>query len=225
VCPTLARRSPSILSANRPGPNQLITIWGAAADFINEGQTDPAVPVTNLAAAITALADAGGKNFIVANLPRLGSYLPPTLVQPSLDLSPSGRQALDSLTLAYDAQLAAQLDRLGANLGISVHLLDIDAIIQEVRADPARFGFTNVTDAALDDGVISGQGYFIYDSTPGHPTTQAHLLFADQAFASVVPEPPSLVLLTTGLSTAVVGLILWRRGRLPSLKALTPSPH
>src|SRR3954466_12529633 len=52
------------------------TAWAGDREVIESailnGQTNPSVPVANLTAAITALAGAGGRTFIVQNLPELG---------------------------------------------------------------------------------------------------------------------------------------------------------
>ena len=57
----------NFLAGNTLSATQLVVIDGGANDFFN-GQTDPSVPVANLAAAIRALAGAGGRTFIVQNL-------------------------------------------------------------------------------------------------------------------------------------------------------------
>ena len=85
---------------------QLITIWGGANDFLNAGVTDPTIPVANLASEITTLAAAGGKQFLVPNLPLLGE-LPATNTLPMAQ-----RQGLDGLSLAFDGLLAAKLTQL-----------------------------------------------------------------------------------------------------------------
>jgi phospholipase/lecithinase/hemolysin len=73
-------------------------------------------------------------------------------------------------------------------------------------ADPAAYGFTNVTHSALADGVLSGQGYLFWDIV--HPTTVGHQFISDIAYATV-PEPSSAML----LATAGCALIAWSKVR------------
>ena len=72
-------------------------------------------------------------------------------------------------------------------LGITIYQPDINIFLQNALANPAQYGFTNVTASALGDGVLSGQGYLFWDDI--HPTTVGHQIIADFAAASMVPEP------------------------------------
>ena len=72
-------------------------------------------------------------------------------------------------------------------------------------ANPAQYGFTDVTTSALGDGVLSGQGYLFWDAI--HPTTAGHQFIADVA-AAMVPEPSSIILLiSAGGPLAFWGMI------------------
>jgi phospholipase/lecithinase/hemolysin len=182
------------LSAHTLGANQLVVIDGGANDFLNAGKTDPSVPVANLAAAITALADAGGRTFIVQNLPQLGE------IPATAGLSQAQRDALDQLSLAYDSLLGRTLDQLHSSLGVTIGQVDLNGFLTDVRANPSSYGFTNTTTSALGDGVLTGDGYLFWDAV--HPTTAADKFIGDLAFASVVPEPGGMVLFAIG--TAVL---------------------
>ena len=179
---------------------QLITIWGGANDFLNANVTDPTIPVANLASEISTLAAAGGKQFLVPNLPLLGE-LPATNTLPTAE-----RLGLDGLSLAFDGLLAARLTQLQSDLGVTIHQFDDQTIFANILASPAAYGFTNVTTSALGDGVLSADGYFFWDSV--HPTTAAQQLIGNTA-AAMVPEPSSLTLLLAGGCT----LIAWRQAR------------
>ncbi|WP_165228924.1 SGNH/GDSL hydrolase family protein [Aquisphaera insulae] len=184
--------------------SQLVTIWGGANDFLNAGLTDPAVAVANLSAAITKLAAAGASQFIVPNLPLLGE-LPVTNTLPD-----AVRQALDGLTMAFNAMLAQELTKLDATLGITIHQLDIATVFQEMLADPSKYGLTNVTDSALDSGNFTGAGYLFWDNV--HPTTSVQERIGHAAAATVIPEPSSLALLAIG-GCAVVPMLRPRARR------------
>jgi 3-phytase len=187
------------LGGHTPQPGQLFVIEAGANDIFN-GQTNPLVPVANLAAGITALADAGAREFLVGNVPLLGD------TPFGRSLSPADRAGLNVLTGAYDALLAAELDSLQASLGVTIHKLDLAGLLEEAIADPAKFGFTNVTDSALFSGVLDGKGYLFWDTV--HPTAQTGEIIAARALDAVIPAPGTLSLLGVG----VIGLcVVFRR--------------
>jgi len=167
------------------GADTLLTVWAGANDFLYGGQTDPTVSVSNVAAAITTLAGAGGSQFLVANLPMLGA-IPATSGLPQAQ-----RDGLNYLSYAYNALLKAKVGELEQSLGITIRYLDIDHYLQQMVANPSAFGLTNVTDEMRKSGATDG--YLFWDDV--HPTTQVHGLIADLAYDAVVPEPSSIVLL------------------------------
>jgi len=188
------------LGGNTPSASQLFTIWGGANDFLIAGQTDPSIPVANIGQEITELAAAGAKQFLVGNLPLLGA-LP---LASSLTLAQ--QQGLDYLSMTFDTMLQAEVNQLNSSLGVHITIMNVAGLFEDVLANPANYGFTNVTTGALEDGVLSGQGYLFWDEE--HPTTVGHQFIAGIAAASI-PEPSSFVL----LATAVCGLtVVWGRG-------------
>ena len=52
-------------------PNALYVVFGGANDYLNGGQTNPAIPVANITNEITTLAGHGARYFLVPNLPDL----------------------------------------------------------------------------------------------------------------------------------------------------------
>jgi phospholipase/lecithinase/hemolysin len=194
--PNIGSQISTYLATNTPMSTQLFTIWGGANDFLNGGITNPAVPVANLVNEITTLAAAGGKLFMVPNLPLLGE-LPATNTSPA-----SG--ALNYLTLTFDSMLHTQLDQLQQQLGITIYQLDVNSVFQNIMADPSAYGLTNVTDPAYLDPNYNGQGYLFWDTV--HPTTEIQALIGATAFA-MVPEPSSLTLVLI----AAPLLLVWRR--------------
>jgi phospholipase/lecithinase/hemolysin len=196
--PNIGLQISTYLASHTPLSTQLFTIWGGANDFLNGGVTNPAVPVNNLISEITTLAAAGGKQFMVPNLPTLGD-LPATNTLPQ-----ANRDALNHLTLSFDSMLYSQLNQLQGQLGITIHQVDIDSVFQNIIANPGAYGLTNVTDSAIADGNLSGQGYLFWDTV--HPTTVVQEVIGNAAFATV-PEPSSLTLVLI----AAPLLLAWRR--------------
>jgi len=207
--PNIGSQISTYLATNTPSSTQLITIWGGANDFLNAGQIDPTVPVANLAAEITTLAAAGGKLFMVPNLPLLGD-IPATNTMPQ-----QVRDELNLLSGTFDSLLKSELNTLEQSLGITIYQPNIEGLFESVLANPSAYGFTNVTDSALADGVTSGQGYLFWDTV--HPTTAAGQIIADVAFGSMVPEPSSITLV---LIAAAVVLLAWRQR---SVSRIAPS--
>jgi phospholipase/lecithinase/hemolysin len=190
----------TFLASNTLNDHQLVTLWAGANDFLNAGVTDPAIPLANIAAEITTLAAAGGKMFMVPNLPLLGG-LPATNTLPD-----AVRQGLDGLTLAFNSGLHTELNQLQSSLGVTIFQLDVNGVFGQILADPGSFGLTTVTTSALNDGVLSGQGYLFWDTV--HPTTAVQERIGALA-ASMVPEPSSLTLLL-GAGGVLIG---WSRIR------------
>ena len=208
--PNIGSQISTYLASNTPLSTQLITIWGGANDFLNGGVTNPAVPVANLISEITTLAAAGGKQFLVPNLPLLGD-LPATNTLPQ-----ANRDALNFLTLTFDSMLYSQLNQLQGKLGITIHQVDIDSVFQNIIANPGAYGLTNVTDSAIADGNLSGQGYLFWDTV--HPTTVIQALIGATAFATVVLEPSSLTLVLI----AAPLLLAWKRRAAVTSPGLRP---
>lgn len=200
VPPGMANQVAAYLAGNTPGGSELFVLWGGANDFFN-GQTDPSVPVANLSGEITALAAAGATSFSVHNLPPLG--------QVPAFLGSDQQELLDNLTSAFNSLLSVELARLRSDLDVGIFELDVHAVFTDVIANPASYGLTNVTEPALDNGIVvpNPEEYLFWDLV--HPTATGHL-----GIANAYPEPASIVLLATGgLGLIVLAL----RRRLPGL--------
>jgi phospholipase/lecithinase/hemolysin len=196
--PNLLTQVSGFTATKTLNPNQLVTIWAGGNDFLN-GQTNPFIPADNIAAAITQLAADGGKKFLVPNLPMLDQ------VPLALTLPAAQQAGLHSLSLAFNSRLKSDLTQLQSSLGVTIYQVDVASLFNNIQANPAHYGFTNVTNSALGDGVPSGNGYLFWDSI--HPTSAGHSLIADAAFAQATPEPSTFFL----MATAGAGFIAWRR--------------
>ena len=72
---------------------------------------------------------------------------------------------------------------LQSSLGVQIHMLNINSLMNSVLANPSQYGLTNVTNAALLSG-SNGTGYLFWD--PYHPTTQVDAVIGEVA-AQAVP--------------------------------------
>jgi len=178
------------LSGGPADPNSLYVIWAGSNDYLN-GQTNPLIPSSNVASAVGALASLGATQFMVLNLPPLG-MIPQSIANPNPIVAPT----LDALSVAHNTLLAQQLTALDAALPITIYQPNIFDLYRSIQADPAAYGFTNITTGALLDGNLAATGYMFWDAE--HPTAAAHALIGERALEAV-PEPSTLALATVGL--------------------------
>lgn len=215
--PTLPTQLGMYLQAtgNKADPNTLYTVWGGANDvFYNVamaqlGQLTQAQVQANLQTAavtelgmIQTLGKAGARYVMVFNLPNIG------LTPSALAAGPQGAAQLTGLSILYNNTLNSGL----ASAGVNIIPVNSYAILNEIVADPARYGFTNVTQPACTGG--DGSSFECLPAgTPGatvtyqpgtentylfadgvHPTTAAHAMLAQYA-ESIITAPGEMSLL------------------------------
>jgi phospholipase/lecithinase/hemolysin len=191
------------LAGNTPAAGQLFTIWAGGNDLLINGQTNPLIPAQNIANEVTTLALAGAKQFLIPNLPSLGEI-------PAVNQIPAQQAAANAWSAGFDAALQADLAPLQKALGIQIHTLNIQGLLQNIIANPSQFGFTNVTGQAINPS-LNGNGYLFWDQE--HPTTAADSIIGEAA-SQAVPEPSMLLVFGSMICAAAV----WsrRRGRAPA---------
>jgi outer membrane lipase/esterase len=185
-------------------PNTLYTVWIGANDiFVNvaaagAGQITPAQVQANVATAATQtlqqiarLRDAGARYVMVFNLPDIGKT-PAGLANPTVPFS-----ALSGL---FNSTLQAGL----ASLNVNIIPMNVFGLLNEVIANPAPYGFTNVTTPACTTpssitctqatlvAPNAAQNYLFADDV--HPTPAGHQIIADLAEAEITaPAQMSLL--------------------------------
>ncbi|MGH8233138.1 MAG: autotransporter domain-containing protein [Rhodanobacteraceae bacterium] len=150
---------------------------------------------------IQQLGKAGARYVMVFNLPNIG------LTPSGLAQGPTAAAQLTGLTLTYNNTLNTGL----AKAGVNIIPINSFAMLNEIVADPSRYGFTNVTQPACTGGDGSsfecgpaGSGapvtyqpgtentYLFADGV--HPTTAAHAELAQYA-ESIIVAPGEMSLL------------------------------
>jgi phospholipase/lecithinase/hemolysin len=104
--------------------------------------------------------------------------------------------------LAFNAEWQADIAKLQSQ-GIDVIGVDTNALFASILADPALYGFTNVTASAQGLTGVNPDQYLFWDDL--HPTTAADTLIAETALADFenAPEPATLAVVFLGLGALV----------------------
>lgn len=193
--------------------SSLVMVWGGPNNIFLGAETggDPSVYIpaalNDLANDLLMLAGMGARHLFVPSMADLG------LTPEARGMGPAAMAGLSALSAAYNsglAQVLAGLETAFDPLGIDLYTFDTAAFFAAVTADPAAFGYSNVTDSCLYTAPAVCSTYLYFDNV--HPTTTTHELLGLQfAMAlGLVPEPAS-----TGL-LLVAALALWgvrRRAR------------
>lgn len=179
-------------------------IWAGTNDYL-QGEKDINVPVNNLTSAVKSIVAFGGKNIVVVNLPDLGK-VPGTR---TTDRAAS----LNNLTRKHNAELATSIDKLRQQLNsdITLKYLDANSLFNQVIGNPAKYGFTNVTQACLKEKIVCSNPdrYLFWDTI--HPTTATHKLLVELASPVLKDESKSSIFSMPQLPivlTAVIFVIL-----------------
>jgi len=175
------------------GGNNARAALGAVAGGANPATT-AAATAASFAADVGSIVDqlqaAGAQHIVVWNTPNLG--LAPAV-------SAAGAAAFGSfLAGTMNGALAT---RLAGEAGVSI--FDAYGFGTTLAANPAAFGFTNVTDAC---GAAAGADCSKYAYWDGiHPTTAVHAAVANAMLVAVIPEPETYALFALGLA-----VVAWR---------------
>jgi len=207
-------------------PNALYTLWIGGDDArailasnpsSNQAAIDVATSVGNIDSAIARLAGYGAKNFLVVTVPDLGK------TPEAISTGPFGVAVASALAASFDNLLVngstvagiPSLSGLATLDSLNLKVLDSYSLIDGIVAQPAPFGFTDVTDPCLVGAVNFAGGtvcanpnqFLFWDYI--HPTATGHAIVAADAFQVLAPEPATVLLIGVG----VLALFL-ARGRL-----------
>ncbi|HYE52420.1 MAG TPA: autotransporter domain-containing protein [Azospirillaceae bacterium] len=159
----------------------------------------------NAANAASRLVQAGARNVLLFNLPNLGDT-----VAGRAGGAAASAQA-NQLTAVHNTFLAGFARDVSAATGANVILVDINSSLQAVFANPATYGFNNLTIPCFTGTALTGvcatqqgaQGTLFFDAV--HPTTTAHALTAQfvSGTLSAVFEAPETVAARTQLGLAM----------------------
>lgn len=163
----------------------LFVVWGGPNDWLAPSPLDLTPDaiigraVANELGIVSGLLSLGVSNILVPGMPDLG------LTPYFSGLGPSIAADATAFADIFNAQLEGAL----AALSPDIVFYDTAALFRSVVANPAAYGFSNVSDYCFD--LAPCDGYLFFDDF--HPTTAAHALLASE-FARAVPEPATLTL-------------------------------
>jgi phospholipase/lecithinase/hemolysin len=173
-----------------PSPNALYTVWAGSNDVLdiaNSGET-PAQQqisvqqaVTNETVSIDGLIAHGAKDLVVMDVPDLAKT-PYEMARPASDAT-SG-----TLAQEFNTDLGAALRAIVASGAASIDYVDTYGLLDAAIANPAAYGFTNVTQPVWSGTLVDSHsgtlaatggaqnGYLFFDDL--HPTSAGHALLA-----------------------------------------------
>jgi phospholipase/lecithinase/hemolysin len=200
---TLAVRAQinSYLSANTPGSNTLLAPWwaGLSADLCTS-HLPVAQVVSNYAMNMSLLANAGGRIFVVPNV--MPFYYAPRF---------SGDAYVRSIDYTnLNARMDREVQILRTNFGLTIFRFNMYDLVVGLWANPAAYGFTNLTGAANGCVGCDRSQYFWWDDV--HASAAGHRFMGTEMYRCLTP--PLVIALQTGVPSGLVEL-QWQGGSPP----------
>jgi phospholipase/lecithinase/hemolysin len=171
--------------------NGLFVVWGGPDDFLATPPGTVAGAVSDLVGIVTTLQGLGAQHILVPGMPDLG------LTPYFQSLGPAGIFEGTEITDAFNADLQASLPK-------GVVFYNTATLLDEMVADPSKYGFTNVTDPCFNGTTVCSDPsqYLFWDSF--HPTTAADAFAAEAFEAAAVPEPATVALVPLALALCFI---------------------
>jgi phospholipase/lecithinase/hemolysin len=170
-------------------PDALFITWAGGNDMRDlVGNASPLAAIDSaldqLTGVIGNLISSGASTLLVPNLPDLGRI-------PEFASSANAASA-SAVTNSWNSGLLSRMSNLAAMTSANIFFLDVFSLFDDLLSSPATFGFSNTTDECRSVTTILGvpvaenecanaDQFVFWDEI--HPTTAAHELLGDSAFA------------------------------------------
>ncbi len=164
--------------------DMLFAIWIGGNDIAN-GETDYSLIADAVHDALERIATDGGREFLVLNIPNIGSI-------PRFNSNAPDSVKFTERSMAVNEALDAQLDRFARDHpDYELYRMDTFGFMDDIIAHPDQYGFANVFDSSpvQGHGFINDPPYLFWDDM--HPTTEAHALVAERAGNILTAIPAS----------------------------------
>ena len=194
------------------GPNDLVTTLAGANDIFNENLNEGAANTAAIAQTtnLGILVNAGARTILIGNLPNLGAT-------PAFSGNPVTAQLGLMATNTFNARLDQGVEQVAAaNPQANIVQMDLRTAAEIIAANPAAFGFTNVTDSCNVGGTICANPdqFTFWDGV--HPTAAAHEFLAQYAAALLSTDEHGRAVAALGQVAVATRLdasdILFRQG-------------
>ena len=185
---SLRAQADSFLAAHgaKLDPRTLYIVYGGGNDLrAAVGAPDVTAAVEgallSLQTILRDLIAAGATEILVPNLPNLGRT-PETRSR-----GPAAVDAGQRLTTAFNQRLEALLRSAEQQGRVTIHRMDVYALLEQAAADPRAFGLANITEPCAWSGSGAGcakpETYLFWDSI--HPTAAGHAWLGRAALRSL----------------------------------------
>ena len=170
--------------AGRLDPNTLYVVYGGGNDLrAAVGAPDMRGAVHGALLSLRSILDdliaAGAREILVPNLPNL-AHTPETRSR-----GPNAAAAATELTVAFNQGLEGVLREVETGHGIRIKRLDVYRLMEEAAANPASFGFANITEPCSWQARACSEPdkYLFWDSI--HPTAAGHARLGEAALRAI----------------------------------------
>ena len=176
-----------IVQNSHADPNSLYVIWAGSNDLLNATttagiQAAETQALINLEDQVGTLLSLGAKHIAWFDLPDLSLTPAGKLEGAALD------QQLHDSSLQFRTDWTTTISEFQTLFpSASITGIDTYTFMQEIVANPAKYGLTDVTDPAQGQGGVNPDQYLFWDAE--HPTTAVDSLLAEDAYRQLVPVP------------------------------------
>ena len=189
--PRIGNQIDQYLEDNVPRENQLFILFAGHNDWNWNPEVDATIPLENVLAHITDLANAGVQHLIVPNLSPLG-HAP-------FYRGGQSEASINAAIREYNQAFATALPTFAEGLDINITTVDFASLVEAAIKRPDEFGLSNVTARGNSRGVTNPDEYMYWDDI--HFTAAFHNTLAAGAIAAM--PKPSFTALAFGPSRAL----------------------